>query len=100
MAFATNQFYNLDSDKFSTSKGHLVWARDLAGEFNPDLIRLYLALHGPEYQEASFVRGVFEKSAHELAEKVNRTIRAFNVAGVTLTTDSAVAPAQLIAPMA
>ncbi|WP_422461999.1 class I tRNA ligase family protein [Endozoicomonas sp. ALB115] len=29
-AFITNQFYNLEANKFSTSKGHLIWARNLA----------------------------------------------------------------------
>ena len=99
-AFITNQFYNLDSDKFSTSKGHLVWARDLAREFNPDLIRLYLALHGPEYQEASFVRSVFEKSADEIAQRINRAVGAFNVAGARFPKGHAVAPTHLVAPMA
>ena len=99
IAFITNQFYNLDSDKFSTSKGHLVWARDLASEFNPDLIRLYLALHGPEYQEASFVKSVFEKSVSELAERINRAVRAFNAAGVKFPQDQAAAPTHIIQPM-
>lgn len=77
-AVITNQFYYLESAKFSTSKGHLVWARDLAKEFTPDAIRLFLALHGPEYQEASFVSTVFRAAAEELGAKINRLVEAFN----------------------
>jgi methionyl-tRNA synthetase len=77
-ALVTNQFYNLDLAKFSTSKGHVVWARDLAQRCNTDLIRLYLALHGPEYQEASFVPASFDVAVEDLARRVNRTVAACN----------------------
>ncbi|RKH68301.1 class I tRNA ligase family protein [Corallococcus llansteffanensis] len=82
-AFITNQFYNLDSAKFSTSKGHLVWARDLAREYNTDVIRLYLALHGPEFQEANFSLGAFKEGAAELTGRVNGLVAAFNTARKT-----------------
>jgi methionyl-tRNA synthetase len=77
-AVVTNQFYALESAKFSTSKGHLVWARDLAKEFTTDAIRLFLALHGPEYQEASFVPPVFQSTAEALGARINRLAEAFN----------------------
>ncbi|WP_176059327.1 class I tRNA ligase family protein [Paraburkholderia sp. BCC1876] len=77
-AFVTNQFYNLDNAKFSTSKGHLVWARPLAEEFNSDLIRLYLAIHGPEYQEANFSKDSFHATAIQLAGDINRLVCGFN----------------------
>lgn len=95
-AFVTNQFYNLESDKFSTSKGHLVWARDLARDFNADVIRLYLALNGPEYQEASFVPGVFRLAAAELVARVNGAVDAFNAA--EFCTDAGPLPQHLTAP--
>jgi methionyl-tRNA synthetase len=77
-AFLTNQFYYLDSYKFSTSKGHAVWASELAKQFNPDIIRLFLALHGPEYQEANFVTGAFTRTATMLAASINRVVDAYN----------------------
>lgn len=77
-AFITNQFYHLDSVKFSTSKGHVLWAIDLAKKFNSDLIRLYLALNGPEYQEANFIEDDFEQSAQAIAGGINQLVRAYN----------------------
>jgi methionyl-tRNA synthetase len=38
-----NHFMTLDGSKFSTSRGHVIWAGDLAGETGGDVIRAYLA---------------------------------------------------------
>lgn len=77
-AFITNQFYNLDNEKFSTSKGHLVWARDLAADFDTDMIRLFLALHGPEYQEADFSRAAFMTEVARLERDINAVVKRYN----------------------
>jgi methionyl-tRNA synthetase len=77
-AFITNQFYNLGNEKFSTSKGHLVWAADLAADFDTDVIRLFLALHGPEYQEADFSQATFAAEADRLKHDINTLVRCFN----------------------
>ncbi len=67
-AITTNEFYHLDGSKFSTSRRHLIWARDLIGRYGSDNVRFYLALDNPEHQianftEAAFVDGV-RKSLH------------------------------------
>jgi len=54
--FVTNEFYELDNDKFSTSRGHLVTGRQLASEVPKDLIRFYLAATSPEFQRTNFTR--------------------------------------------
>jgi len=77
-AFITNQFYYLGTGKFSTSKGHAIWARDLAEDYNPDLARLFLALHGPEYQESVFSEPVFRMAIDELATTINRLAATYN----------------------
>lgn len=77
-AFITNQFYNLGNQKFSTSKGHLVWARDLAADYDTDVIRLYLALHGPEYQEAEFTMAAFTIEAARLQRDINSIVKHYN----------------------
>ena len=77
-AFITNQFYYLGTGKFSTSKGHAVWARDLATECNTDLARLFLALHGPEFQEATFSPPIFREAIDELATKINKLTATYN----------------------
>ncbi|EGJ35499.1 methionyl-tRNA synthetase, partial [Moorena producens 3L] len=76
--FITNQFYYLGSSKFSTSKGNLIWARDLVKDYEADIIRLFLALHGPEFQEANFSLIAFEKTVSEIARKINDIVEVFN----------------------
>jgi methionyl-tRNA synthetase len=53
-ATVTNEFYNLEHSKFSTSKDHVIWARDLAGRYSPDVIRFYAALNAPGWEKANF----------------------------------------------
>ena len=50
----TNEFFELENFKFSTSKNHLIWARDLLAERPVDTVRFYLALANPEYQKMNF----------------------------------------------
>lgn len=96
-AFITNQFYNLDNEKFSTSKGHLIWARDLAADFDTDLIRLFLALHGPEYQEADFSHDAFTTEAARLVRSINAVVQRFNSS--TRTDTASDVPNDLLAAM-
>lgn len=56
-----NEFYELENEKFSTSKGHVVWCRELLNEVPRDVARLYLALTAPEHQRTSFNRSGLEK---------------------------------------
>ncbi|WP_181795389.1 class I tRNA ligase family protein [Streptomyces sp. WELS2] len=47
-AFVTNQFLHLGDAKFSTSRGHAVWARDALAAAGPDAVRLALLREAPE----------------------------------------------------
>lgn len=49
-----NEFYELEHEKFSTSRRHLIWARDLLKDFTADEMRFYLARTNPEYQRTNF----------------------------------------------
>lgn len=44
----TNRFLHLDGAKFSTSRGHAVWADDLLGKAPADVVRLALLRRSPE----------------------------------------------------
>jgi methionyl-tRNA synthetase len=59
--FVTNEFYELENEKFSTSRGHVVWGRDLAAEVPRDLIRFHLAATSPELQRADFSRAALDR---------------------------------------
>jgi methionyl-tRNA synthetase len=67
-----NEFYELENEKFSTSKGHVVWVRDLLAEVPRDLVRFYLALTAPEHGRTNFSRAALE---HITA---NRLVRPWN----------------------
>jgi len=51
-----NEFYELDNEKFSTSRNHVIGSDELVRDFPRDLIRFYLALTGPEHQRTNFSR--------------------------------------------
>ena len=71
--FITNEFYELDNEKFSTSRGHVVWGRDLAAEVPRDLIRFHLAATSPENQRTNFSRQALAKvTQSRLVEPWNR----------------------------
>jgi methionyl-tRNA synthetase len=61
----SNEFYELENEKFSTSKGHVVWMRDLLREVPRDLVRFYLALTCPEHQRTNFSQSALVKVASE-----------------------------------
>jgi methionyl-tRNA synthetase len=67
-----NEFYELENEKFSTSKGHLVWARDLVAEVPRDIVRFYLNLSAPEHSRTNFSRAALDKVV------TNRLIRPWN----------------------
>jgi methionyl-tRNA synthetase len=58
-----NEFYELESEKFSTSNGHVLTPEDLLREVPRDVSRLYLALTAPEYQRTTFSRAGLDRVA-------------------------------------
>lgn len=50
----TNEFYQLNNFKFSTSKNNVVLGRDAIAKRSVDQLRLYLCLNNPELQKANF----------------------------------------------
>lgn len=56
----------------------LVWARELTDVFSADAVRAYLALIGPEYTEAHFVRSVVDSSIADIAASIDRLVQLWN----------------------
>lgn len=54
-----NEFYRLDGAKFSTSRNHAIWGRELLAVAAPDLVRFYLAWTAPEREQTSFTLAEF-----------------------------------------
>jgi methionyl-tRNA synthetase len=76
-----NEFYDLDGDKFSTSRNHLIWSVDLLEQVPRDLVRFYLALTAPEYQRTNFSREDLERATtRHLVEPWNALADALSLA--------------------
>jgi methionyl-tRNA synthetase len=101
----TNEFYELESEKFSTSKGHVVSCADLLAEVPRDVARLYLALTAPEYQRTTFSRAGLDKVAeHRLVGPWNRLAGTLakavaNAGGATTTLPVSAAARSRVAAM-
>jgi methionyl-tRNA synthetase len=67
-----NEFYELESEKFSTSKGHVVSVPDMLEQVPRDLVRLYLALTAPEHTRTTFSRAGLDKVTTRLVGSWNR----------------------------
>jgi methionyl-tRNA synthetase len=50
----TNEFYQLNEFKFSTSKNNVILARNVIAQRSADELRLYLSLTNPELQKGNF----------------------------------------------
>lgn len=59
-AFVTNEFYRLEGQKFSTSRGHAILGRSLLAAAPRDAVRFYLAYSCPERTQESFTVAEFE----------------------------------------
>jgi methionyl-tRNA synthetase len=55
-----NEFYELDGSKFSTSRGHAIWGKDVLNPHTVDALRFYLALTRPEGRRTNFELSAYE----------------------------------------
>jgi methionyl-tRNA synthetase len=63
--YNVNEFYLLDGDKFSTSRRHAIWGKDILTPGSVDGIRFYLALTRPETSRTNFTLDNYEKVVRE-----------------------------------
>ncbi len=54
--FLVNYFYDLEHSKFSTNRGHVIWAADIVDKTpaSSDAVRFYLASVNPEFETSNF----------------------------------------------
>jgi methionyl-tRNA synthetase len=63
--YHVNEFYELDSDKFSTSRGHAVWGKDILGPESVDAVRFHLSRTRPEGRRTNFTMKEYEATLHD-----------------------------------
>jgi methionyl-tRNA synthetase len=62
----TNEFYRLEGDKFSTSRGHAIWGNEFLRRVPADQLRFYLCLSGPEREQTNFFGKDFQETSRQL----------------------------------
>lgn len=62
----SNEFYYLEDEKFSTSRGHAIWGADFLREVPADAARLHLCLTSPETEKTNFRRAEFDHTLRDV----------------------------------
>jgi methionyl-tRNA synthetase len=60
--YHVNEFYLLDGDKFSTSRRHAIWGKEILGPHSVDAIRYYLARTRPETHRTNFTLSGYQET--------------------------------------
>ncbi len=61
-ALVMNEFYRLEGKKFSTSRQHAIWGREMVAQVPADEVRFYLAWSAPEVEGSNFTRREFDET--------------------------------------
>jgi methionyl-tRNA synthetase len=54
-----SEFLHMEGSKFSTSRGHVIYVKDVLDRFDADALRYYLMIAGPENQDTDFTWAEF-----------------------------------------
>ena len=54
-----SEFLHMEGRKFSTSRGQVIYVKDVLGRFDADALRYYLMIAGPENQDTDFTWAEF-----------------------------------------
>src|SRR4051812_11070133 len=73
-----SQYLTMGAEQFSSSRGHVVYVRDVLRDYGPDPLRYFICAAGPETQDAEFTWSAFvQRNNSELVagwgNLVNRT---------------------------
>jgi methionyl-tRNA synthetase len=99
---ASSEFLTMEGKQFSTSRGIQILVRDFLSRYDPDALRYFLTIAGPETQDtdftwAEFVRRNNDELVATWGNLVNRTVQsAFKNFGVVPTPDDLTADDQTL----
>ncbi|MGW0705552.1 class I tRNA ligase family protein [Streptomyces sp. NPDC002643] len=63
--YHVNEFYLLEGEKFSTSRRHAVWGKEILSEDSVDAVRYFLSRTRPEGERTNFRRADYETALDE-----------------------------------
>ncbi|MFF5336693.1 class I tRNA ligase family protein [Streptomyces sp. NPDC013181] len=58
--YHVNEFYLLEGQKFSTSRRHAIWGKEILGPATVDAVRYFLSRTRPEAERTNFQRAAYE----------------------------------------
>ena len=75
----SSEFLTMEGKQFSSSRGVVIYIRDVLSRYDPDALRYYLSVAGPESQDTDFTWSEFRRRTNdELADSwgnlVNRSV--------------------------
>ncbi|MBN0042320.1 methionine--tRNA ligase [Cellulosimicrobium cellulans] len=61
----SSEFLNVEGQKFSSSRGVVIYVRDMLARYQPDAFRYYVASAGPETQDVDFTWADFQRRTND-----------------------------------
>ena len=61
----SSEFLTMESTKFSSSRGHVIYVRDFLARYQPDALRYFIAVAGPESSDADFTWAEFKRRTND-----------------------------------
>ena len=93
----SSEYLNVDGQQFSSSRGVVIYVRDMLSRYQPDALRYYLSIAGPETQDVDFTWAEFKRRTNDelvagWGNLVNRTARMVNKSFGAIPTPGALQP--------
>ncbi len=75
----SSEFLTMESSKFSSSRGHVIYVRDMLQRYQPDALRYFISVAGPETSDSDFTWVEFKRRTNDelvatWGNLVNRTV--------------------------
>src|SRR4029079_3765681 len=61
----SSEFLSMEGKKFSSSRGVVIYVRDLLARYQPDALRYFIAVAGPENQDTDFTWAEFQRRTND-----------------------------------
>ncbi|GIG38692.1 methionine--tRNA ligase [Cellulomonas phragmiteti] len=61
----SSEFLNVEGKQFSTSRGVVILVRDMLARYQPDALRYYISVAGPEMQDVDFTWAEFKRRTND-----------------------------------
>ncbi len=61
----SSEYLTMESSKFSSSRGHVILVRDMLARYQPDALRYFIAVAGPESSDSDFTWAEFKRRTND-----------------------------------